>query len=195
MKRMTLLSIVCGLVVAIVGITIAYAATELSSNLSITTSKITQSQQTWNVGFTGSSATATVGGTSDTGRSCGTASITPTTVTVANTSLSKPNDSCTYALTVANTGTIAAKLNNIVPTAPSGDSCGTLSGPTMICGNITYKLTSNAAGTTPLATNTVLAASTGTQSVYLVVTYTGDDVVSTAVNQSGASFSLVYGQN
>ena len=45
MKKMTLLSVVCGLVVVIVGITIAYAATELTQSLSITTSKITQNPQ------------------------------------------------------------------------------------------------------------------------------------------------------
>ena len=98
-KRMTLLTIVSSLVVVIVGITIAYAA--LQANLSITTQTITQNAQTWLVKFTGS-ATPTAGGTSATGRSCGAATVGDTTVTVATTTLSKPEDSCTYKLTVSN---------------------------------------------------------------------------------------------
>ena len=192
-NRTTLLTIIATLVVVIVGITIAYAA--LSTTLNITTNKITQSALTWNVGFTGSSATGTAGGTASTaGRSCGTATISSSTVTVADTTLSKPDDSCTYTLTVKNNGTIPAKLTTITPTAPSGVTCNPISGPSMVCGNITYKLTSDAAGTTALPTNTSLAAN-ATQTIYLVAKYTGTTVNSSAVVQSGASFSLVYAQN
>lgn len=192
MKKTTLLSIVLGLVVVVVGITVAYAA--LSTTLNITTSKITQSALTWDVGFVGNSATATVGGTSATGRSCGAATITSTTVTIADTTLSKPDDSCTYTLSVKNNGTIPAKLGSISATAPSGVTCETVDGPTLICGNITYKLATNNTGTTVLPTNTTLAVN-GTQQIFLIVKYTGSEPSSTAVTQSGASFSLVYNQN
>lgn len=183
-------TILLAVIVGVVGVTIAYAA--LSSTLNVSVSQVTQNSLTWNVGFTGSSATATVGGTSATGRSCGTATITPTTVTIGNTTLSKPDDSCTYQLTISNSGGINAKLTSINPTNPASTNCTTSSGPTMICGNITYKLASDAEGTA-LATNTTLNAG-NTQTVYLIIKYTGTTVNSSAVTQSGASFSVVFSQ-
>ena len=113
---------------------------------------------------------------------------------MADTTLSKPDDSCTYALSVKNNGTIPAKLSSISPTAPSGITCGTITGPTMVCGNITYKLTTDNTGNTSLPTNTSLAVN-ATQQFYLVVKFTGQNPASTAITQSGASFSLVYDQN
>ena len=191
MNRSSLLTIIVALIVVLVGITVAYAA--LSATLTVTTNKITQSALTWSVGFTGTSATATAGGTSGTERSCGTATITASSVTVADTKLSKPDDSCTYKLTIKNSGTIPAKLGTITPTDPSGLTC-TKSGASMVCGNITYKLTTNAAGTTLLTTGGSLAAN-GTLDVYLVAIYTGTTVNSSAVVQTGAKFSLLYNQN
>ena len=187
--RIALIAVILG----VVGITVAYAA--LSTSLNVTVSKVTQNALTWNVGFTGTSASASVAGTSSTGRTCGTASITASTVTVADTTLSKPDDSCTYTLTIKNSGTIPAKLTSITPTKPTGTSvtCGTASGATMVCGNITYKLTSDAAGTTALPTNTTLN-SNATQTVYLVVKYTGTTLNSSEVTQSNAKFALKYDQ-
>lgn len=180
-------------IVMLIMITTAYAA--LSTTLNITTNSVTQNVLTWNVGFTGSSATATAAGTSATGRSCGTATITATSVTVADTTLSKPDDKCTYTLTIKNNGTIPAKLSNITPTNPTGNgvTCGTSSGATMVCGNITYKLTTNSGGTTALTTGGVLDPA-ATRTIYLVVSYTGSGVNSSAITQTGAKFSIKYDQ-
>lgn len=191
-NRTELVTVLVSVITVIVGITVAYAA--LSTSLTVTSNKVAQNALTWNVGFTGSTATATVGGTSDTGRSCGTATITPTTVTVSDTTLSKPDDSCTYTLTVKNSGSIDARLTSITPTAPSGVTCGTATNGTLVCGNITYKLASTTTGT-ELPLNTVLTKSTGTQTVYLIVKYTGTELTGSATTQSGASFSIVYSQN
>ena len=190
-KRLSLLTIVSALIVAIVGITIAYAA--LSTTLTVTTSNISQNVLTWNVGFQGTSATATAGGTSETGRNCGAATITSTTVTVATTTLSKPDDSCTYALVIKNSGTIGAKLTGVTATSPTSTTC-TNNGASLVCGNITYKLATNNTGSPLLATNSTIAAG-GSQNVYLIVSYTGSELNNSAVTQAGASFSLVYSQN
>ena len=179
-------------IILIGGIGIAYAA--LSATLTITFGNVTQNALTWNVGFTGSSATATAGGTSATGRSCGTATITPSAVTVANTTLSKPGDICTWTLNIKNSGTVGAKLNGITATAPSGITCGTASGGNLVCGNITYNLTSDSTGTTILTTGSTLAAG-ATQTVYLIAKYTPTNAVqSSEIVQTGAKFSLVYNQ-
>ena len=132
--------------VLLVGVTVAYAA--LSATLNVTVNKVTQNAGSFSVVFnnTGSSVAATtVGGTSATGRSCGTATITASSVTISDTQLSKPDDSCQYTLVLKNTGTITAKLVSITPTNPSGTTCSTSSGARMICGasgkEITYTIT------------------------------------------------------
>lgn len=189
-KKMRNLLVILFLIV--ISISVAYAA--LSTNLTVTASKITQNALTWNVGFTGTSATATSSGTSNTGLSCGTATITSTSVTIANSTLSKPGDTCIYALTIKNSGTIPAKLNTITPTAPTSVTCGTASGGLLVCGNITYRLASNNAGTTTLTTGGVLAAN-ATLPVYLSISYTGTGVNSSAVTQNSAKFTINYVQS
>jgi len=186
-----MLTIVGAIVLLIVGISIAYAA--LSSTLNITTGSVTQGSMSWSVGFQPGTVEATVGGTSDTGRSCGDATVTANTVTVANSTLSKPDDSCTYQLAIKNTGTLDAVLTTITPVHPASTTC-TDSGASMVCGNLTYKLSTDAAGTTLLPLNGTLAKTTGSQTVYLIVKYTGTEINSTAVEQSAGGFTLVYTQ-
>ena len=186
-----LLTIVGAVVLLIVGISVVYAA--LSSTLSITTGSVTQSEMSWNVAFQTGTVNATPGGTSETGRVCGAATVTADTVTVANTTLSKPEDSCTYALTVKNTGSLDATLATITPVHPGSTSC-TNSGASMVCGNITYKLTTDAAGTTLLTTGGTLAKTNGTLPVYLVIKYTGATTNTSEVVQTAGGFTLVYNQ-
>ena len=186
-----LLTIVGAVVLLIVGISVVYAA--LSTTLNITVGSVTQSQMSWNVAFQTGTVNATAGGTSATGRSCGAATVTADTVSVASTTLSKPDDSCTYALNIKNTGSIDATLATITPVAPGETSC-TNSGASMVCGNITYKLTTDAAGSTLLTTGGTLAKTNGTLPVYLVIKYTGSTPSSTAVEQSSGGFTLVYNQ-
>ena len=186
-----MLKIVGAIVLVIAGLSVAYAA--LQSTLNISTSSVTQGSSTWNVAFQTGTVTPTVGGTSATGRSCGDATVTANTVTVATTTLSKPQDKCTYALVVQNTGSIDAVLNTITPVVPASTTCtqGTAS---MVCGNITYKLATDTSGTPELATGSTLANTSGTQNVYLIIEYTGTTTSSTAVQQNAGGFTLVYGQ-
>lgn len=185
-----IIGVLCGLIVCL---SVAFAT--LSATLYVNFGNVTQNQLTWAVAFdtTGSPKSATAGGTSATGRTCGTATLAATQVTIGDTQLSKPGDKCTWALTVKNTGGIDATLASVTPSAPTGVSC-TPSGASTVCGNITYKLTTDAAGSTLLTTGGTLAKSTGTQNMYLVAEYTGTDVVGTAVTQTGAKFTLVYNQ-
>ena len=175
---------------------IAYAA--LSATLDVTFGNVTQNVLTWNVGFdTTTSTSATVGGTSATGRSCGTLTLSSSSVTVSDTTLSKPDDSCRWTLKIKNTGTIAAKLTAISSTSATGTNV-TCTVPTankaqMVCGNITYSITTNTTGTTVLTTGAPLA-SNGSRTVYLFAKYTGEGVNATAVTQSGATFTIVYSQ-
>ena len=186
-------------IAAVCGVGIAYAA--LSTTLTITTNKVTQNALTWNVAFTTGTVNATVGGTGSAGRSCGAATVTANSVTVADTTLSKPGDSCTYALTIKNTGGIDAKLGTLTGTKPTdqGVTCtvnnaSTSAGASMVCGNLTYKITTDAAGNTPLKTNTTIAKTSGSQAVYLIVSYTGTELNTSAVTQTGGKFTFTYNQ-
>ena len=176
---------------SVIALSVAFAA--LSNTLTINFGNVVQQVETWNICFNTSISDPTPGGTSDTGRSCGAASATCSTVTIANTSLSKPGDSCTWNLQVKNTGSIAATFNAITATAPSGVTCANSNNnATMTCGNIKYSLTSN--GTTALATGGTVAASTGTMAVVLKAEYVGTGVNGSAITQSGAKFTLGFTQ-
>jgi len=96
------------------------------------------------------------------------------------------------ALNIKNSGGIAAKLSAITPTKPGSTTCATASGGNMVCGNITYKLTTDSAGSTVLTSQTLAAGAA--LPVYLVVSYTGTTLNSTAVTQSNATFSLAFAQ-
>ena len=191
-SQKSLVITVAVLLVLVVGISVAFAA--MQANLSITANSVSQSALTWNVGFQTGTVQGTEGGSGSTGRVCGDATVTANSVSVANTQLSKPDDSCTYALTIKNTGSVDAKLGNITAVSPTSTSC-TNSGASMVCGNITYKLTTDSTGNTLLTTNGILAKTNGTLPVYLVVKYTGTELVSSDISQNNGGFTLVYNQN
>ncbi len=191
-KRKMMYILIFTLAIIVGSLTLAYAA--LSANLNIDFGDITQNALTWDVGFQGSTATASVSGTSATGRSCGNASITTNTVTVGATSLSKPDDKCTYALNIKNSGSIAAMLSSITPKNPNGIACSTSNGSMMVCGNLTYKITTDSTGNNLLTSNKSLAIG-ATLPVYLVVSYTGETLNSANNTQAGAAFTLNYAQN
>ena len=194
------------LLVAVAGLSIAYAA--LSTTLNVNFGTVTQTAQTWNVKFKEGNVTATVGGTSATGRSCGTATVSTDglTITVGATQLSKPSDSCVWQLTVQNNGTIDATLSGISATDPTGTgfSCTPTSGATntLTCGNIIYKLGTNNTCSTLLATGGTLAkksgSTPGSQTIYLCATYDSSKTSlsnsSAEIVQTGTKFTLTYGQ-
>ncbi len=197
-KVLTVIALIC------VGfISIAYAL--LSSTLTITFNKVTQDALTWNVRFKkptdGYTVTATASSYNNntTGFSCGLATINNSnqlTVTVAETHLSKPGDRCVWPLTVENVGTIAAKLKTA--TGNKGSNTCTVSGTQLTCGKIVYILATDSACTTKLTTGGTLAASTGTQNLYLCAYYPETETALATglpITQSGISYTLVYEQN
>ena len=195
-RQKKLNGILLTLLMALVAISVGYAA--LQSILNITTTSVNSDPVTWNVGFIGTS-TPTEGGTSSAGRSCGAATVNPAAVTIATIQLSKPGDSCTYPLQIKNSGTISAKVSEIKPTAPTSTTC-TITDATssasaqMVCGDYTYKLAGNAAGTTDFVTEAVLAPD-ATTTAYLIVSYTGADVNPDTIVQSSGTFTVTYAQN
>ena len=187
-------------IVSVLAITIAYAA-GLSSTVNVSFNKVNQNALNWNVKVNNGTITPSVGGTSDTGRACGNMTVTSTatlsTLNIAATTLSKPDDSCTWTVVVRNTGDIDATLSSISVTNPSdsGVTCTSSNGNAkLVCGNITYSLATNTAGTTFLSTGGTIAKTSGTQTIYVIAKYTGSSLNTAAVTHTNVRFSLVYGQ-
>ena len=66
----------------------------------------------------------------------------------------------------------------------------------MECGNITYKLATDQAGTTLLSSqiNSTLAKTNGTKDVYLIATYSSNSIGGSSNTQSGIGFTILYNQ-
>ncbi|MBR1386075.1 MAG: hypothetical protein IJ568_04525 [Bacilli bacterium] len=188
--RKELITIILAIIIIILGLSIAYSA--LSTTLNIKSNKISHASLTWDVAFETGYVNAIVSGTSSTGIKCGTASVTTSTVSVSDTVLYKPDDSCSYPLIIKNNGSLDAILSTITPITPTSVSC-TTNGAEMVCGDITYKLTTDASGNNLLRTNSILEKISGTERVYLVIKYTGLGGNTTSTQYSGG-FTLVYKQ-
>ena len=185
-QTMAIVAVLCAL---LFGISIAYAV--LSTTLTITMNQVTQQGLTWDVGFEPGTVNGTKTGSAD--ASCGVATVTANNVSVANTVLATLGDQCVYPLTIKNTGSINAELSTIVAAVPSSISCDTNTTSQMVCGNTTYKITTDSAGLSLLGTGNILAANTGTLDVYLTVSYTGTATGSDS-DQNGGGFTLAYSQ-
>ena len=193
-KDKSIIFVIFILMIATLALSIAFSS--LSTLLNINYGDVNQSAQTWDVGFdtSGSPLAASSTGTSAAGRICGAATITKDSVSIADTQLSKPGDTCTWSLTIQNLGTIDAELNSVTPII--GENSCTISGSSIVCGNITYKLTTDQAGTTLLSSqiNSTLAKTSGTKDVYLIATYSSNSIGGSSNTQSGIGFTILYNQ-
>ena len=193
-KDKSIIFVIFILMIATLALSIAFSS--LSTLLNINYGDVNQSAQTWDVGFdtSGSPLAASSTGTSAAGRICGAATITKDSVSVADTQLSKPGDTCTWSLTIQNLGTIDAELNSVTPII--GENSCTISGSSMECGNITYILATDQAGTTLLSSqiNSTLAKTNGTKDVYLIATYSSNSIGGSSNTQSGIGFTILYNQ-
>ena len=198
MKNTQKLSVILGvLLVVIVGLSVAYAA--LSTTLSVNFTNVSSDAITWG-GVSMSCSLTTTGGTSGTGRSCGAASGSGTSVTIADTSLSKPGDYCLYTCTLTNNSTIGVSLGSITSTAPtksSGTESCSANGGTITCTYVKYQLcTAQSSGscTTALSTSNGSISASSSKTVYLLVAYTSSSLNSSGAVLTNAKFQLVYNQ-
>lgn len=188
-ERKTMYISILALIFTVTCLSVAYAA--LKTNISVRFGKVTQKALTWDIGFQEGIVAGQAAGTSATGRSCGNVTVTKENVTVATTSLSKPEDSCIYTLVVENYGGIAARLASITPQTPSGVACDFSNESKMVCGNLTYQLISDINNKVSLGTDQIVGINQ-TKNIYLVVSYTGSDVNNAPITQTRAGFTLNY---
>lgn len=144
----------------------------------------------WNVGFEPGIVEAIKSGEKSV--ECGQAIVDKDSVSLLYTRLTTLNDKCTYKLTIKNIGDTAALLSAITPIEPSKSSCD-IRGQEMTCGNITYKLTTDATGNKLLTNNRTLAPYTGTLDIYLVAAYDGV-ILGENEGHATAGFKLTYTQ-
>ena len=199
LKNKNSLLIMLGVAVVSVGIlSIAFAA--LSQTLNITHGNVTQNALTWNVGFVAGTYTGTPSGTSSTGRSCGNITATRNTLTVANTTLSKPGDACSYAIPITNDGDLNAYLESLIYTEPTSTSCivanagGNPHYGAMTCGNITYRVTTDDMSLVFISSENCTGNNCGDPfaQATLIVSYTGTSLNSTTVTQKNAKITFNY---
>ncbi len=176
---------IVALLVAVVGLSVAYAA--LSTSLTISgTAKVNAA--TWAVGFEEGSWALT-----------GSASATEPELVGSElknfvVTLTKPGDKAVYTFKVKNTGSIDAKIL----TTPSIGTLSCTGGAdatenTRICEALRYTLTYDDG--TAIAANDTLAKTNGEKTLVLTVEYTDVDFLpSAAINVSGLTASIQYGQ-
>ncbi len=187
--------IVTAVLVAVTSI--AFAA--LSKTLNISANRVTQSAQTWNIGFETGTVNGVLTATDPRMATCGAATVTSDTISGINVILENIGDKCAYTFNLKNNGTIGGKLTNLVVTKPTSTSCST-SGSTMVCGNITYKLRyDTATSNTLVALNDTIAPKSGstptTKIVVLTAEYTGSSLATDDFQQKGFAYTLTYSQN
>lgn len=181
-------------IVLLCSISIGYAA--LSKTLKITVST-TQNAMTWDIGF--QTGTITGVATSTTGAaSCGTATVTQTAITGISTTLTGVGDMCAYTFKILNNGTVGGIISTINITKPADTTC-TISGSTMVCGDITYKLHYNTSSSTSLvAVGDIILEKSGStateKTVVLTIEHTGSTASTTDYNQSGFAYQITYSQ-
>jgi len=184
---------ILALLVAVTGVSLAYAA--LSTSLNVRFGTVTQSAFNWDIKLAKGTVPGVSTGTSTT--TCGNATVTDNSVTVDAIKLSKPGDKCNYLLTVQNKGDVDANLASITSTSPDGVACNSTTEGKLVCGNVVYSLANDSAGTNLLTSGGQKVAKTnGTSDFYLVVSYNVNaEVLNEEVSHTGAGFTLVYGQD
>ncbi|MBR6950007.1 MAG: hypothetical protein IKH54_07480 [Bacilli bacterium] len=195
LKNKNSLLIILGVALVSLGaVSIAFAA--LSRTLNITHGNVTQSALTWDVGFVAGTYTGDAYGTSSNGRSCGNITATRSTLTVANTTLSKPGDKCSYYLASSNDGSLDAYLQSITYTQPTSTTCTIVQANTdedyqygyMTCGNLRYYLDSSCDYLNNLESDDI-------KNFYLTVEYIGNSLNGSAVTQRNAKITISYTEN
>lgn len=191
-ERKTMYISILALVIAVVGVSIAYAA--LSTSLKVKFGTVTQSAFNWDIKLNKGTVNGVSSGTSTT--VCGNATVTDSSVSIGSVTLSKPGDKCTYPLTAQNKGDVDAVLSSITATSPDGVSCNSSSEGKLVCGNVVYSLTSDSNGVNFLKRGEQRIAKTnGTADFYLVVSYSvSPEVSNEEITHTGAGFTVVYGQ-
>ncbi len=182
---------VAALLVAVLGLTVAFAA--LSQTLTINGSA-TVNTATWDIHFNNLSEPTLTGDAAVT--TAPTIDTKGTTIGNYALKLTKPGDSVTYTFDVVNSGTINAKITDLVkadtPTCTgTGDS--TTADAKVICDGLTYTLTYTDGGAAVAKDDTLNANET--KNLTLELSFESDSLPANDVEISNLGITITYGQN
>lgn len=186
---------VVALLIAVVGLTIGYAA--YASTLTINGSANVD-PASWDVHFaykTGDSLTATKTGSAVENT---TPTLAATTISGFDVTLKAPGDSVTYDFSVKNGGTLDAKLDTFtlgtLTCAPNEGSTISQEDATRLCGELKYTLTY--ADGSAITTGTILEKTTGSKDLTLKLEWPGSSTleVSDDVKVTIGTTTFVYNQ-
>ena len=184
---------IVALIVAVLGLTVAFAA--LSTTLTINgTAEVNTA--TWDIHFENLSSAVTTGDATETTAptiQVGADSKPNTKIGDFKVQLTKPGDSVTYTFDVKNTGTIDATLGTLTIGTPVCTSNTSVDeDETIVCDNLTYELTYTDGGT-PVAQNDTLNKGE-TKNLTLKLAFDGDELPTDDVSITGLDVTMIYNQ-
>ena len=200
-QRTTKVVALSALIVAIVSITVAFAA--MSTTLTINGTAVMQTAN-WEVRFVPATLTSSTTGAATVTTA---PTLTDTTLGTFAVVLTRPGDSIVYTFDVTNAGTINARIGSIfqngieliggvngtpICTGLALDPVDAANDAALVCGNLTYTLTYTAGGT--VSQNDTLTAGQ-TRNLTLRIAYTGTTLPTDDVQISGLGMSIIYVQD
>ena len=183
------------LIVAVLGLTVAFAAMSTTLTINGTAEVNTAS---WDIHFENLQSAVTTGDASETQAptiQVGADSKPDTKIGDFKVQLTKPGDSITYTFDVKNTGTIDATLGTLTLGTPQ---CTSLAEPvnegdaTIVCDNLKFELTYTDGGT-PVAQDDTLNRGE-TKNLTLKVSFEGDELPTDDVSITGLDVTMKYDQ-
>lgn len=186
-RRVINILILAGLMVVIIGITVAFAAIQTTLQINGTA---TMNPATWDVKFANLSAPQLVGdATVETAPT-----LTSTSIGTYSVVITKPGDSIVYTFDVTNAGTLDAKIGTftkaVTPTCTGLSVTQAEADATTVCSGLTYTLTYTSGGAAVAADDTLAASAT--KNMTLTLSYTGGDLPSDDVDITGLDISMIY---
>lgn len=196
---------ICGLVVAVIALAVGFAAYSATLTISSFDVKVGDDTFSPNVNYRAESMSCTPGGNA-TVTSAGT--VSGTTWSGIQASFKGPGDSITCTATVENTSSFIGYLKSLTTASPLvcaaddsnsnpatigvSDACTGMTLDVTV-GSATMQATSAAAGSNTSITGNTIAATTGTQTVTLVLTYaTGSAVADGDFKVTVPQINLLY---
>ncbi len=186
---------IVALIVAVLGLTVAFAA--LSTTLTINgTAEVNTA--TWDIHFENLSSAVTTGDATETTAptiQVGANSKPNTKIGDFKVQLTKPGDSVTYTFDVKNTGTIDATLGTLTLGTPQ---CTSIAEPTVendatiVCDNLTYELTYTDGGAKVTQGDALNKGET--KNLTLKLSFDGDQLPSDDVSIDGLDVTMIYNQ-
>ena len=185
-RKIKTLSLVA-LIVAVLGLTVAFAS--LSQTLNITgTAKVENAS--WDIHFQNLSEPTLTGDANVT--TAPTIDESKTTIGNYEVSLTKPGDKVSYSFEVINNGTIDAKLSTLTKALKPTCTSDVEADATTVCDGLTYTLKYADGGAEVAANDTLNKGET--KGLILELAYESDSVPANDVAISGLNITLTYEQ-